>query len=199
VRCGMKPIEPPRFVQIFTWAVAAILLLTPLASRAEPQNRNRAARALGELSDSLRELSAAISPSVVQITATGYGIGAVNNKAASVFSRDREARVPGSLSAPTGIWPNWTTWQARNPSCCRSSETAVWSSWCWKAIETRRLERSIRVWTNWNYWVCPSLHHRKERNTPRQLPLIPYWNFAIRRAAPVSSRMCMPVFARSTM
>ena len=26
-----------------------------------------------------------------------------------------------------------------------------------------------------------------------------YWSFATRRAAPVSSRMCMPVFARSTM
>src|SRR5438093_3329848 len=86
----MKPIEPPRFVQIFTWAVAAILLLTPLASRAEPQNRNRAARALGELSDSLRELSGAISASVVQITSTGYGIGGNEEQGGvSVFSRQR--------------------------------------------------------------------------------------------------------------
>src|SRR5437867_1712190 len=86
----MKPIEPPRFVQIFTWAVAVILLLTPLASRAEPQNRNRAAWALGELSDSLRELSAAISPSVVQITATGYGSGSRHEQGgSSVVSRQR--------------------------------------------------------------------------------------------------------------
>ena len=86
----MKLIGLRSIVHVLVWAVGGALVLAPAASLAEPQNRNRAARALGELSDSLRELSTAISPSVVQITATGYGIaGNEEQGGVSVLSRQR--------------------------------------------------------------------------------------------------------------
>ena len=86
----MKLIGFRSIVHVLAWAVGGALVLAPAASRAEPHNRNRAARALGEISDSLRKLSTAVFPSVVQITATGYGIsGNEEQGGVSVLSRQR--------------------------------------------------------------------------------------------------------------
>ena len=86
----MKLVGFRSIVHVLAWAVGGTLVFAPVARPAEPQNRNRAARALGELSNEVRELSAAISPSVVQITATGYGIGGNEEQGGvSIFSRQR--------------------------------------------------------------------------------------------------------------
>ena len=61
-----------------------------LSTQAQAQNRNRTVQALTELSDSLRELASAISPSVVQITGTGYELdNDERHKGASVLSRQQ--------------------------------------------------------------------------------------------------------------
>jgi serine protease Do len=69
---------------------ASILLLMSASDRLSAQNRNRAAQALADLSDSFRDLSASVSLSVVQITATGYGIeGDEQHSGVSMLSRQR--------------------------------------------------------------------------------------------------------------
>jgi serine protease Do len=71
-------------------ASLGILLVLALSAPPQAQNRNRTVQALTELSDSLRELSAAISPSVVQITGTGYELdNDERHTGASVLSRQR--------------------------------------------------------------------------------------------------------------
>lgn len=53
---------------------SAALLFLLAGGPVQAQNRNRAAQALSQLSDSLRDLSTTVSLSVVQITATGYNL-----------------------------------------------------------------------------------------------------------------------------
>jgi serine protease Do len=60
--------------RIVRWISAGIVFSIAAGGGLQAQNRNRAAQSLAELSDSLRDLSATVSMSVVQITATGYGI-----------------------------------------------------------------------------------------------------------------------------
>src|SRR6266481_2885807 len=68
----------------------AVLFSLALTGHTQAQNRNGSVQALAQLSDSLRDLSAAISPSVVQITGTGYGLGSDEQRSgASVLSRQR--------------------------------------------------------------------------------------------------------------
>src|SRR6266446_3535159 len=72
------------------FTIPALLFSFAISGQAQAQNRNRSAQALAELSDSLQDLSAAISPSVVQITGTGYGLGSDGqHTGASVLSRQR--------------------------------------------------------------------------------------------------------------
>ena len=71
-------------------STVAVLLVVALPSHARAQNRNRGFQALSELSESLRDLSAAISPSVVQITGTGYGFDSdEQHRGANFLSRER--------------------------------------------------------------------------------------------------------------
>src|SRR6266850_5764692 len=70
--------------------IPAIFFSFTISAHAQAQNRNRGVQALAELSDSLQGLSAAISPSVVQITGTGYGLGTdEQHSGARVLSRQR--------------------------------------------------------------------------------------------------------------
>jgi serine protease Do len=83
-------------------SIPAILFLLVLSGQARAQNRNRPVQALAELSDSLRDLSAAISPSVVQITGTGYGLGNdEQHSGANVLSRQRSTGS-GFIVSPDG-------------------------------------------------------------------------------------------------
>jgi serine protease Do len=67
-----------------------MFILFAVSSEADAQNRSRAAQALAGLNDSLRELAASISPSVVQIVGTGYGIDNDEQHAGvSILSRQR--------------------------------------------------------------------------------------------------------------
>jgi len=73
-----------------SFTIPVLLFSLAISGHAQSQNRNRTVQALAELSDSLRDLSAAISPSVVQITGTGYGLGTdEQHTGASVLSRQR--------------------------------------------------------------------------------------------------------------
>ena len=61
--------------RFLTWITAGILFAIAGRDGLQAQNRNRAAQSsLAELSNSLRDLSDTVSLSVVQITASGYGI-----------------------------------------------------------------------------------------------------------------------------
>jgi serine protease Do len=61
--------------RFLTWITAGILFAIAGQGGLQAQNRNRAAQSsLAELSNSLRDLSETVSLSVVQITASGYGI-----------------------------------------------------------------------------------------------------------------------------
>jgi serine protease Do len=77
-----------------TWIIAGIVFLIAAAPGLQAQNRNRAAQSLAELSDSLRDLSAAVSLSVVQITANGYGID--NGEQQNGISQLSRQRATGS-------------------------------------------------------------------------------------------------------
>ncbi|HEY2380874.1 MAG TPA: trypsin-like peptidase domain-containing protein [Terriglobia bacterium] len=69
---------------------ASIVFSMTTESRLEAQSRSRAAQSLAELSDSLRDLSASVSLSVVQVTASGYGIDSDEQHAGvSIFARQR--------------------------------------------------------------------------------------------------------------
>src|SRR2546427_12921935 len=71
-----------------TGAFAALFLFL-LAGQVLAQNRNNTL-ALRQLSESLQDLSARISPSVVQIFGTGFGLeNDVDHKGASVLSKQR--------------------------------------------------------------------------------------------------------------
>src|SRR2546422_11629190 len=73
-----------------SFTIPVLFYSLAISGHAQSQNRNRTVQALDELSDSLRDLSAAISPSVVQITGTGYGLGTdEQHTGASVLSRQR--------------------------------------------------------------------------------------------------------------
>lgn len=75
---------------LIAFIAAAIAFSATAAGPLEAQNRNRAAQSLAELSNSLRDLSAAVSLSVVQITASGYGIdNDEQHTGVSVLSRQR--------------------------------------------------------------------------------------------------------------
>src|SRR5215475_5186790 len=79
-----------RHFRIGSRKVAASLFSILLAAEAQAQARNHNPQSLTEISESLRELSARISPSVVQIVSTGYGLEAdEQHTGASVFSRQR--------------------------------------------------------------------------------------------------------------
>jgi aminobenzoyl-glutamate utilization protein B len=62
------------------------------------QIRGRNASPLAELSESLQQLSSRISSSVVQITATGYGLDSAQGTGTNVLSRERST---GSGVVPT--------------------------------------------------------------------------------------------------
>ncbi len=67
-----------------------ILLFLVLSGQDQAQNRTRSVPALRELNDALRDLSSTISPSVVQITGTGYELDKDERHAgANILSRQR--------------------------------------------------------------------------------------------------------------
>ncbi len=71
-------------------SVSVAMFLLFLASPAWAQSRSGNAASLGQFSSSLQDLSSRISPSVVQITATGYGLESdAQHTGASVLSRER--------------------------------------------------------------------------------------------------------------
>ena len=73
-----------------------------LSAHAQVGNQNRRAETLAELSDSLQDLSAEISPAVVQITATGYGLNNdEQHTGASFLSRQRNTGS-GIIVSPDG-------------------------------------------------------------------------------------------------
>ena len=71
----MKKLKYTRNAIIKT-TIIVLLAFTVLCSvvPARAQNRGRNAIPLADLSDSLQQLASRISPSVVQITAAGYGL-----------------------------------------------------------------------------------------------------------------------------
>jgi serine protease Do len=86
----MKAARLRSIPNVLVFSIPAILFSFVLWGEARAQNRNRPVQALAELSDSLRDLAAAISPSVVQITGTGYGLdNDEQHTGASVLSRQR--------------------------------------------------------------------------------------------------------------
>jgi serine protease Do len=94
-------------VTSLTFTIPALLFWLALSGPAQAQNRNRSVQALAELSDSLQDLSAAISPSVVQITGTGYGLGSdVQHSGASVLSRQRSTGSGIAVTADGYIMTN---------------------------------------------------------------------------------------------
>src|SRR5262245_13104394 len=79
-----------RYFRLTRCRVAAAIFSILVATQAQAQDRNHKRQSLTEISDSLRELAARISPSVVQIISTGYGLEAdEHHSGASVFSRQR--------------------------------------------------------------------------------------------------------------
>jgi len=76
--------------QVVTLITAGIAFSVVANVGLQAQNRNRAAQSLAEISDSLRDISATVSLSVVQITATGYGIdNGDQQNGVSLLSRQR--------------------------------------------------------------------------------------------------------------
>jgi serine protease Do len=73
-------------------SIGLISSVVAAPTHARVQNRNRGLQALSDLSDSLRDLSAAISPSVVQITGTGYGLdNDEQHRGTNILSRERSS------------------------------------------------------------------------------------------------------------
>jgi serine protease Do len=84
-------------------ALFALSFVTP----AQAQNRGRTVASLADLSDSLQQLSSRISPSVVQITAAGYGLQSDSQRSgANVLSRERSAGSGVIVSADGDIMTN---------------------------------------------------------------------------------------------
>ena len=70
--------------------IAGITFMLALAGHSSAQNRNNHAGALGQLSKQLQDLSAKLSPSVVQIVGMGYGIeDDSQHSGSSVLARQR--------------------------------------------------------------------------------------------------------------
>jgi serine protease Do len=81
----MKRVE--RSIGICSWLAAAVFAIA-LTSPLRAQTRNYIQR-LDELSESLRDLSTRISPSVVQIIGTGYAVQTDEQHTGGIFSRQR--------------------------------------------------------------------------------------------------------------
>jgi serine protease Do len=75
-------------VQKFLW-FAPVLLLLCFAVPIRAQNGNRSIASLTQFSNSLRDLSGRISPSVVQINGTGYGLAADAQHGTNVLTMER--------------------------------------------------------------------------------------------------------------
>jgi serine protease Do len=94
-------------MKVTTLAFIIPAILFSLVIPARGQNRKRSVQTLAELSDSLQDLAAAISPSVVQITGTGYGLGSdEQHSGASVLSRQRSTGSGIIVSADGYIMTN---------------------------------------------------------------------------------------------
>src|SRR5579862_7598982 len=100
--------SPAHYMKVTTYALILLVLFgAPFPGHAQVENRNHGMRALAELSDSLRDLSAAISPSVVQITGTGYGLeNDEQHTGASFLSRQRSTGSGIIVSADGYIMTN---------------------------------------------------------------------------------------------
>jgi len=69
-----------------------VAVLPGFAAQAHAQNRNPSLRPLAELSEALQDLSSRISPSVVQVVGTGYGLQAGDeHTGANVLSKERSS------------------------------------------------------------------------------------------------------------
>src|ERR1041385_1857286 len=69
--------------------LVAICFEISLSGWAQIENRNRGAHVLAEFSDSLRDLSTRVSPAVVQVTGTGYGLYEDEHHTAGFLSRQQ--------------------------------------------------------------------------------------------------------------
>src|SRR5262245_28486759 len=79
-----------KILSISMYAASAALFVLSASFSVQAQTRNSNVRSLTEFSNSLRDLSAKVSPSVVQIVGTGYGLESdEENAGASVLSRQR--------------------------------------------------------------------------------------------------------------
>src|SRR5215467_9139680 len=94
--------------RIVKTAALVLLALSTLVfvKRAQAQSRGRNAITLKELSDSLQQLSSRISPSVVQITATGYGLDSAQHTGNNVLSRERRTGSGVVVSGDGDIMTN---------------------------------------------------------------------------------------------
>jgi serine protease Do len=85
---------------------SAVLLLLCLVSPVRAQNRNSNVATLAQFSSSLQTLSDRVSPSVVQITGTGYGLAPDADRTANVLSRERSTGSGVILSEDGYIMTN---------------------------------------------------------------------------------------------
>jgi len=94
--------------RIVKTAALVLLALSTLVfvKRAQAQSRGRGAITLKELSDSLQQLSSRIFPSVVQITATGYGLDSAQHTGNNVLSRERRTGSGVVVSGDGDIMTN---------------------------------------------------------------------------------------------
>jgi serine protease Do len=93
--------DPSRCARVVAWSATILCALT-FSSAAHAQNRSRVAQTLGALSDSLSELSSTISPSVVQIIGTGYGLdNDEQHTGVNILSRQRNTGS-GIIVSPDG-------------------------------------------------------------------------------------------------
>ena len=104
----MKKLKYTRTAIIKT-TIIVLLAFTVLCSvvPARAQNRGRNAIPLADLSDSLQQLASRISPSVVQITAAGYGLDSDSQHSGNnLFSRERSTGSGVIVSADGDIMTN---------------------------------------------------------------------------------------------
>src|SRR5262245_22155292 len=87
--------------------IAGITFMLALAGHLSAQSRNNHAGALGQLSKQLQDLSAKLSPSVVQIVGMGYGIeDDSQHSGSSVLARQRNTGSGVILAADGYIMTN---------------------------------------------------------------------------------------------
>src|SRR5262252_230188 len=94
--------------RIVKTAALVLLALSALffVKAAQAQSRSRNAITLKDLSDSLQQLSSRIFPSVVQITATGYGLDSAQHTGNNVLSRERRTGSGVVVSVDGDIMTN---------------------------------------------------------------------------------------------